>query len=205
LENLSNLNAVDRRIREAFEFKDAEWVLIEDLFDVTLADFKGDESSPGRLRTRRNLETGDEPQLRLYCEYFIRVLKAGFGPDKKIVATVFHENGKELLPYRLVAIHLNSVEKDQIRIQSYDSLQLLAELETVNRKWLKQKTSKSGSIYSQRVARIYDDSDGNPTIYIFKPDAYRYWTRSMGLHDADEVAADFARWNAEKRRGKTVW
>jgi hypothetical protein len=29
-----------------------------------------------------------------------------------------------------------------------------------------------------------------PTIYLIKPDKIRYWTRSMALRDADEVAAD---------------
>ncbi len=70
--------------------------------------------------------------------------------------------------------------------------------------WLHQKRTKSGSIYSQRVARIYDDRNGTPTIYILKPDAYRYWTRSMGLHDADEVALDLARWNVEAGRAKVA-
>jgi hypothetical protein len=193
---------IDDRIRQAFGFKDAEWVLIEDLFNVTLADFKGDDNSRGRLRTRRKVGVGEEPDLRRYCEYFIRVLKAGFGADKGVSATIFHENSR--LPYRLVAFHLKKKVSEAIRIQPFDSLELLEELETLNATWLAQKKTRKGSIYSQRIARIYDESDGTPTIYILKPDAYRYWTRSMGLHDADEVAADLARWNAEAKRGTSA-
>jgi hypothetical protein len=94
---------------------------------------------------------------------------------------------------------LNNETNQPICIQSIDSPELLEELEDLNATWLAQKTTRKGSIYSQRVVRIYDESNETPTIYILKPDAYRYWTRSMGLHDADEVAADMARWNSEAR------
>jgi hypothetical protein len=195
LAGLTSYSEIDRRVRDAFRFKDAEWVLVEDMFNVTLADFKGDENSIGRVRTRRKVGVGEEPELRRYCEYFIRVLKAGFGSDKEICATIFHETSK--LPYRLVAFHLNERMSEPIQIQTIDDRDLLEELEKLNATWLAQKKTRSGSIYSQRIARIYDDGNGAPTIYILKPDAYRYWTRSMGLHDADEVAADLTRWNAE--------
>jgi hypothetical protein len=201
LQKLDSYDAVDRNVRSAFSFKDAEWVLVEDLFNVTLPDFKGVENSPGQQRTRRKVGVVEDPDLHHYCEYFIRVLKAGFGSDKAISATIFHENDKDLLPYRLVAFHLRKSANQPIRIQSFDSPELLEELEKLNATWLAQKTTRRGSIYSQRVARIYDESDESPTIYVLKPDAYRYWTRSMGLHDADEVTADLARWNAEAQRG----
>jgi hypothetical protein len=199
LTGASTPELIDSRIRRAFDFKDAEWVLVEDLFDVTLADFKGDEFSAGRLRTRRKVGVGEEPQLRRYCEYFVRVLKAGFGNDKEITATIFQDESKNPLPYRLVAFHLNKRARDAISIASLDSPALLEELEALNQRWLAQKSGHNGSIFSQRVVRIYDDHDGTPTIYILKPDACRYWTRSMGLHDADEVSADLARWKVDRK------
>jgi len=189
---------IDQRIREAFEFKDAEWVLIEDLFNTTLPDFKGDANSSGRQRTQRHVEVTEEPELFAYCEYFSRVLKAGFGQDKHISATVFQETGKDFLPYRLIAFELNQPSSEKFKVASLGTSALLAELETLNRTWLQGRESLGGSIYHQRVAKIYDYRDGVPTIFILKPDARRYWTRSMGLHDADEVAGDFNSWqNAE--------
>jgi N-6 DNA Methylase len=205
LEGMRQYEDVDRRIRDAFGFKDAEWVLIEDLFNVTLADFKGGETSPGRLRTRRKVGIGDEPDLRRYCEHFIRVLKAGFGSDKQITATIFQENGSGRLPYRLTAFHLKKKGGELIRVQALDAPELLKELETLNKTWLGQRNPRAGSIYSRRIVRVYDDSGGSPTIYILKPDAYRYWTRSMGLRDADEVAADFSRWNAQAKRAAATY
>jgi hypothetical protein len=37
-----------------------------------------------------------------------------------------------------------------------------------------------------RVARLYDDH----FIFLLKPDRLRFWTRSIALHDADDVLAD---------------
>ncbi len=46
----------------------------------------------------------------------------------------------------------------------------------------------------RRVARIFiahqaDDGARIPTVLFIKPDERRYWTRSQGLRDADELAA----------------
>jgi len=57
---------------------------------------------------------------------------------------------------------------------------LLAELEVLNKTWLKTRTGKVETFYHQRIARIYDNRGKVPTIFIIKPDACRYWTRSMG-------------------------
>jgi hypothetical protein len=196
LAELNSYEDVDREFSKRSALKDAELVLIDDLFKVTLADFKGAEKTPGQVQTRRKAGIGQEPDLRRYCEYFIRVLKAGFGSHKEIAATIFQETG-DLLPYRLVIFHLNKRTEEPIRVQSLDSPELLKELETLNQTWLAQDKTRTGSIYSRRVVRVYHNRNNSPSIYLLKPDAYRYWTRSMGLHDADEVAADFARWNME--------
>jgi len=196
-------SVLDARVRDAFGFKEAEWVLVEDLFNVTLADFKGDANSPGRRRTQRNIGPTEEPELGQYCEHFVRVLKASFGQDKRVSATVFQEKTSPWLPFRFVAFHLNCDASPPIRFEALESGALLEELEQLNQKWLQTRAVKTGTIYHQRVARIYEYQDSSPTIYIIKPDACRYWTHSMGLHDADEVAADFMRWqmaSVEKTR-----
>lgn len=189
---------IDSIVFEAFGLKDAEKTLIEDLCKITLEDFKGKADSPGRQRTQRRSKSMDEPELRAYCEYFSRVLKAGFGQDKHISAAVFQETSKDFLPYRLIAFELNQPSSENFRVASLETSELLAELETLNRTWLLGKESLGGSIYHQRIVRIYDYRNGVPTIFILKPDARRYWTRSMGLHDADEVAGDFISWQKSK-------
>ncbi|MDZ8262639.1 HsdM family class I SAM-dependent methyltransferase [Nostoc sp. ChiQUE01b] len=202
LQNIKTIDDVDERIRQAFEFKDSEWVLINDLFNYTLPDFKGDSASPGRKRTHRrdngHLENNTEPELTMYCEYFLRVLKAGFGQDKQICATIFQEQTNAKLPVRLVAIYLNRSDYQSVHIESIDSHDLLELLEKLNDLSLQKGHTEDGGIFYQRVARIYDSVQLNglkiPTIYLIKPDKIRYWTRSMALRDADEVATDIMMW-----------
>ncbi|WP_413175236.1 class I SAM-dependent DNA methyltransferase [Anabaena azotica] len=198
LQNIETFDDIDKRIREAFEFKDSEWVLINDLFNYTLPDFKGDGASPGRKRTHRvdnsQSQNNTEPELTAYCEYFLRVLKAGFGQDKQVCATIFQEQTNTLLPIRLVAIHLNKPDSEGVHIKPIDSPDLMKRLENLNKLYLERGSIEDGGIFYQRVARIYDSVQLNgvkiPTIYLIKPDKIRYWTRSMALRDADEVAAD---------------
>ena len=91
LDGIATQKQVDERVFAAFGFKDAERVLIEDLFTYTLGDFKGDHNSLGRQPTPRIENQESEPQLSSYCAYFARVLKAAFGQDKAIHATIFQE------------------------------------------------------------------------------------------------------------------
>ncbi|MBD2386575.1 HsdM family class I SAM-dependent methyltransferase [Cylindrospermum sp. FACHB-282] len=202
LQNIKTIDDVDERIRQAFEFKDSEWVLINDLFNYTLPDFKGDSASPGRKRTHRRdngqSKNNTEPELTAYCEYFLRVLKAGFGQDKQVCATIFQEQTNTKLPIRLVAIYLNRPDCEGVHIEPIDSPDLLEQLERLNQLCLDRGSTEDGGIFYQRVARVYDSVQLNglniPTIYLIKPDKIRYWTRSMALRDADEVAADIMMW-----------
>jgi len=202
LQNIKTIDDIDERIRQAFEFKDSEWVLINDLFNYTLQDFKGDGASPGRKKTHRidnsQSQNNTEPELTAYCEYFLRVLKAGFGQDKQVCATIFQEQTNTLLPIRLVAIYLNKPDSEGVHIKPIDSPDLMERLENLNKLYLERGSIEDGGIFYQRVARIYDSVELNgvkiPTIYLIKPDKIRYWTRSMALRDADKVAADIMTW-----------
>jgi len=158
-----------------------------------MPDFKGDQNSPGRQATRRSGEDGQiEPDLSAYCEYFARVIRAGFGPDKRVSATIFQERGGDL-PFRLVAVHLDS-PGTQTAVEPLDSPDLLSRLHELDRKLLTNSTQSSGGVFYQRVARVYDtivlSGRRVPTVYLVKPDQMRYWTRSAALDDADQVAAD---------------
>ncbi len=195
LPDIKNIDDVDEIVRQAFDLKDSEWVLINDLFNYTLPDFKGDISSPGRQKTHRG---NSELELRAYCEYFLRVIKAGFGQDKQICATIFQEQNNNHLPIRLVAIYLNRLDCEGVNIESIDYSNLLEKLESLNQLYLEKVHVEDGGILYQRVAKIYDSVQLNglrvPTIYLIKPDKIRYWTRSVALRDADELAADMMMW-----------
>jgi hypothetical protein len=199
-------DAIDATVKEEYRLKDAEWVLVEDLFRYTLKDFKGGLDSPGRRPTSGVDGEKDERVLREYCDYFTRVLRAGFGEDKPVSATIFKEESDEFLPVRMVGIHLEKRGKAFIREERIESEELIERLNKLDKTFLKSnKQPVKGGIFYQRVARIYDTlSIGKkqvPTVFIVKPDQIRYWTRSMAMRDADEVAEDIMLWR-EGTQGK---
>ena len=204
LDRIQTQVEIDARVRRLFGFKDAEWVLVEDLVNYTLRDFKGNSHSPGRQHTARRPSAksvaGREPHLAAYCEYFIRVLKAGFGRDKHVCATIFQDTPANRIPVRLVAIHLDAKRDEDVAIEQIESALLCERLVELDRKFLKANPPAHGGIFFQRVARVYEETQlrgrAIPTIYIVKPDRVRYWTRSAALRDADEVAADIVHWGA---------
>lgn len=205
LQGLQTFDDVDRRAYQAFSLKASERILIEDLINYTLPDFvEADISSPGRQRTSRIFKKRsnqyDEPELIDYCENFIKVLKAGFGQDKEVCATIFQDTAETRLPVRLVAIHLDWPGQERVRIERIDSSDLWNNLQQINEKFLMVNKSVGGILY-QRVARLYDtvkwESLSIPTIYLIKPDQIRYWLRSTAQRDADDVAADIMNWHTD--------
>lgn len=192
LDSVKNYDDLDTKAFEAFELKDAERILIEDMVQYTIKDFRGGENSPGcQSTTITAADHKNEPHLRAYCKYFSRVLKAGFGRDKAITATIFQGERDAPLPYRLVSFELGGLA-NTVNVVSIKTAALLHELERLDSS--SQESGGRRGIYQERVARIYDSSSGTPTIFIVKPDMARYWTRSIGLYDADEVALDIFRW-----------
>ena len=192
LDGVENYLALDERAFELFRLKDAERVLIEDSIEYTLDDFLGGKNSKGIQPTSFGDATKGDAHLRSYCAYFLRVLKAGFGSEKDVSATVFRCLS-ESMPYRLVAFALGERTGDDVEVKNITSGALLEEFERLNGK----ADSANGGLYNQRVARIYDASNGLPTVFIIKPDQKRFWTRSMGLQDGDEVALDLFNWQQQ--------
>jgi N-6 DNA Methylase len=186
LTHIHHYDTLDALVREAYGFKDAEWVLIEDLVRCTLADFKGDSSSPGRQPTARKGDAGEvEPQLAAYCAWFVRVLKAGFGPDKRICATIFYEDGAPL-SVRLVAIHLDWPGHEPIKYEP------ITYTELENRLRILEAQPKRGDrpYFARFYSTVPSQTGEVPTVFLVKPDRQRYWLRSVAMRDADDVAAD---------------
>jgi len=103
---------------------------------------------------------------------------------------------------RLVGIHFDTPGKAFIKLESIDSTELIKRLKVLDEKFLSSAIRPTdGSIFYQRVARLYDTmSIGGrkvPTVFIVKPDQVRYWTRSMAMRDADEIAGDIMLWHEE--------
>jgi len=183
------LEEIDQAVFAGFALKDAERALIEDMAAITIPDFRGDRPAPGAQRTQPGV--GDEIVLHAYCETFCKVLKAGFGASKPLDATIFVPS--EPMPFRLIALRLlgENAAGEGVRTEPMEHPALIAELRR-----LTNAQSGGGRLLEQRIARFYDASTDVPTIFILKPDAVRYWTRSRALNDADQVAADLFAWTA---------
>jgi hypothetical protein len=183
------LDEVDDAVFTGFALKESERVLIEDMAAITIPDFRGDRPAPGAQPTRS--AAGTETVLHKYCETFCKVLKSGFGASKPLEAIIF--TPPEPLPFRLIAIRLlgEGASSQGVRCEDMTHTALIAELRR-----LTATQSGSGRLLGQRIGRFYDANSGTPTIFVLKPDAVRYWTRSTALNDADQVAADLFAWTA---------
>ena len=191
LNEIASIQEVDWLVLDSFDLRPAERVLIEDALEFTLPDFKGDARSPGRAPTGRGSITQKRSVLCMYCEWFLRVLKAGFGNKKDVCATVFVENTDECLPVRLVAVHLDLVREDDVIEEFIGKGGLAERLRNVFR--MLASDEDDGFSY-RRVGRVFDlwtiDGKEVPTILLVKPDEARYWTRSIAIRDADEVSLE---------------
>lgn len=201
LVDIKSYDEVDEYTKDLLNIKSSEWVLIEDLFDYCLPDFLSNKlDSPGRKSTKyKSISDLSEPYLTKYCEYFLRVLNTGFDETINLCATIFHETST--LPLRIIAIHFNWVGHELITIEKIDSSDLYNKLNKLNELYIKNNPSNGGVFY-QRIVKIFDvikhQGISIPTIYIIKPDEQRFWTRSIGLRDADEVVTDMVMWQSQK-------
>ena len=186
---ISSVEQLDETVFDLFELKDAERVLIDDAIAYTLGDFLDGDDSLGRQPTAANpAEHESERHLRDYCEYFVRVLKAGFGNDRHVTPTIYRTGSDDApgrKPYRLVRFALGGSSNENAIFRELARPTLL---DLLRRVWIAGQDDRG--IVHQRVARIYEISDGLPTILVMKPDQKRFWTRSMGLEDGDSAALD---------------
>lgn len=188
MDEVSDYESLDARVSDLFHLNEAERVLVEDALAYTVNGFLETESSLGDQPTSLGV-SDDEVHLRAYCEHFARVIKAGFGEDKALSATIFR-SVEERMPLRLVAFRLGPCDGPEIEIREIASPALLREFEQL----VNRDAKTAGGLLNRRVGRIYDASSGTPTIFVVKPDQKRFWTRSVGLHDGDEVARDLLVW-----------
>jgi len=191
-----SLDALDEAAFAAFGLNPAERLLVEDMVQTVIPDFRGEDEPSGERPTREaeaEPEAGTEAKERVlkhYCEQFTRVLKAGFGEDRPVETTIFSvPDDQRDLPYRMIAVRLGDSGQDDVRIEKLAQASLLAEMEKLDR----GPGGRRRGLYDGRAFRFYDGRTGTPTIFILKPDMRRHWLASVALEDADEVSLDLFR------------
>ncbi len=186
---------VDTRIREAIRLTKAQWILVEDFAEFVIPEAMRRSVSDGRQPTAREGADSETSEICQYAHFFMRVLNATFGRSKAVCATIFEEASSEHLPVRLVAIHLNWPGRKSLLVDPMDKNSLFAELQQLYRDALSPKNHglANGGLGFQRVAFLFQShvEDGRriPSLYVIKPDQRRYWTRSLAMRDADQLAS----------------
>jgi hypothetical protein len=207
-----NLTEVDSLVEEAFGLKEPERALIGDMLDFVYREGgrEGNER-PGREITVR--ANGNEPgDLHHYGDFFLKTLRATFGKERAVRATVFEESSSlNQLPARMLAIHLDWPERRSLLVkESIPTGQLRREMGEFYKDLLGRRTRQGLPVTSglgfQRVARLFITHQPEPgvripTVLYLKPDQRRYWTRSQALRDADELAAAIMK-SGQRRRVK---
>lgn len=191
-----SIQNIDDAVRQAFEFTTADWTLIEDFLEYTLPDVLRKTPGPARFQTKRKDKDGtNEPELAQYAKTFARVVKGTFGRDKAVASTIYTEQDGKKLPVRMITVHLDAPHHDGVKSEPIKADGLLDELAIFHTGLLKQKTrdATGSGLGFQRVAYLFQPGrEGNKrwmNLTIVKPDECRYWTRSMAMRDADQLAA----------------
>ena len=186
----------DAQVKKAFNFKPSEWVLIEDAFDYTLQAFKTVKDDDFRSAVAIN-DRADAEMLKDYGSMFGRVLRAGFGQDKRIRTTIYEVSDTAAAPpVHLVAVHLGWPGADDgVNFEKVTTSDLLNRLVALAHQ-VERRSSNDRTI-RRRVFHVYDTVRCGdvrvPSVFLGKPNLVRYWTRSMAMRDADIVSADLLR------------
>ena len=209
ISTLDSFEAIDEATRKAFGFTTADWTLIEDFLEYTLPDVLRKTPGPARFPTQRKDKDGTkEPELTEYAKTFTRVVKGTFGKEKAVASTIFADPDGRKLPVRMLTIHLDSAEKTGVKLEAIEADGLLDKLAEFHADQLKQKPrdATGSGLGFQRVAWFFHPTRENGkqvmNLTIVKPDERRYWTRSMAMRDADQLAAAILQAAGESKKLK---
>jgi hypothetical protein len=200
LANEIDIAELDGLVEQAFNLKEPERALISDLLEFGYREGgREGRDRPGRSPTLRD-RNGQKGNLHDYADFFLKTLRATFGKDRAVRATVFEEAPTDRpLPVRMVAIHLDWPQRHLLIAKETMPLgRLREEMARFYRDQLGLRTRQGAAITSgigfQRVVRLFishrtPEGLTVPTTVFLKPDQRRCWTRSQALRDADELAA----------------
>jgi hypothetical protein len=147
-------------------------VLIEDLLEYQLDAFQSGQ----RSKAFRHCQKEDTEQ---YAQHLCKTINEflSYTPEIGVWATVF--DVQMHVPLNVIVLNFNQkAKKGTVQVlQDSEINQVLKDLEQFCYK------EHSESIYYRKFFRYYKDD----VIYLLKPNEKRFWTRSMGLNDADEI------------------
>jgi hypothetical protein len=194
---------IDETVLDLYELNKVHRALIGDFLEVTLQDFKGNRPTPGVKSVWESSTLASA--LDAYSNWLLRVLRSGFGSNKRVCATIFRPPNPITSTFCMVGVHLDWARPEQIRYENVTDGNLLGALERCARdNHCENPSMQTDAIYYHRVSRIYQTlrvKAGRkhlsvPTVFLVKPNQLRYWTRSAALRDADNVVADIMKYDS---------
>jgi hypothetical protein len=196
--------ARDAFVYHTFGLNALERIVVEDAAAITMPDLHRGRKGPGNHPTRNCSDgryaaaAGADP-LDVYADAVLTVLATGFSvrsPSAYVYDTLAD------LGIRVVVFQLEGPAPGRITHRPADTAYVLDAL----RAWSAAQQSDSPL---PRVARLYvSERVGSryvPLVVMVKPDRLRYWTRAIGLRDADDIVADAVAWaRAQQARSGQV-
>lgn len=171
---------------EALQLSETDKVLIQDLLDYQLDAFQSGQKS----KAYKPCEVED---CEAYAQYLCNTINdfLSYTPELTVWASVFKIDKRT--PLNVVMLQL-SREKAAGFIQPIDGRDINPILKDLERHSYEEH---SESIYYRKFFRYY----GDDVIYIVKPNEKRFWTRSLGLNDADEIILEILT-SEDERKGQ---
>lgn len=176
--------AIDHAVEKLLGLSAAEQILLQDLHEITFPDAQRRGGDPPGHHPVTPKELND------YGAVFCKALKATFGKDKEVCATIFESPSDESLPVQLIAIHLNWNRRPVIKHHPIASPELVSLLAKCYDSLM--RPAERGMCYQRVAETIHSFETPNgpvPTVYLIRPRQRRYWTRSLALSEADRLAA----------------
>lgn len=171
---------LDELVFRLYDLDSTEQALVEDLVNITID-----------LRMRKEdsvaLREPDQDELRLYALQVIEVINPFLKTlgERVLVADVIEVDYSPLQVIQFTFLPTPGRDNTVRTIK-------VQELEAVLNRIAEQLPQQvADQIYTRRDLRIYSGQD----IYIVKPAQKRYWSRSVGLNDADLILSEHLRMN----------
>jgi len=172
-------NELDQLIYESLGISNKDQILIEDLFKYNLDAFL----NPNKSKAFNPCNTDD---TKAYAKHLCQTINEFLDYDEElhVWASVYKLSPR--IPLNVVAVYFNQNKKADTVIESPEKQigQILKDIE--------QHTYEehAESIYFRKFLRYHNGKD---ITYIIKPNEKRFWSRSMGINDADEIIAEILR------------
>lgn len=166
---------IEATLWDALSLSETERILIEDLLTYNLDAFQNKQKSVA-FRPCRLADT------QQYATYLCRTINEflDYGEELSAWSAVFELNSR--IPLNMVIVYFNT-EKEADTVTPLPEKEIGQVLKRMDRYTYEQYAE---SIYYRKFLRYYADDK----LYIIKPNEKRFWSRSLGINDADEIIAE---------------